>query len=101
MIGKRLYKSDNSSNGVVEGDYWKDSTGIWWAAVPNPKLPEYRPEFVILPVTAILINHKIIEHEDGTITVSPSILVSTIWGPDRIYHEYYHGFLEKGVWRSV
>lgn len=48
--------------------------------------------------------HKIDEHEDGTITVSPSILI-TFWvtddgveleGPMTI-----HGFLEKGVWRDV
>lgn len=34
--------------------------------------------------------HSVQEHEDGTITVSPSIVTST-----------WHGFLERGVWRSV
>lgn len=41
-----------------------------------------------------LTNHKVIEHEDGTITVSPSILISDNAGP------LWHGFLERGVWRE-
>jgi hypothetical protein len=39
--------------------------------------------------------HEVTEHEDGTITVSPSILVSDATG------ELWHGYLERGVWRSV
>jgi hypothetical protein len=39
--------------------------------------------------------HEIVEHEDGTVTVSPSILVSTGEGPR------WHGYLERGVWREV
>ena len=38
-------------------------------------------------------NHEVVEHEDGTITVSPSILVSDPSG------ELWHGYLEGGVWR--
>jgi hypothetical protein len=34
--------------------------------------------------------HSVTEHEDGTITVQPSIVTST-----------WHGWLERGVWRSV
>lgn len=37
--------------------------------------------------------HDVTEHEDGTITVSPSILVSN---PQE--GELYHGFLVAGVW---
>lgn len=39
-------------------------------------------------------NHKVTEHEDKTITASPSILIAT--------HDVgtWHGFLEKGVWRE-
>jgi hypothetical protein len=40
-------------------------------------------------------NHEVIEHEDGTITVSPSIAVSDNSG------ELYHGFLRRGVWESA
>lgn len=40
-----------------------------------------------------LANHDVVEHEDGTITVSPSILVSDHTG------ELFHGWLERGEWR--
>lgn len=39
--------------------------------------------------------HDVTEHEDGTITVSPSILVSN---PQQ--GELWHGYLERGVWRE-
>jgi hypothetical protein len=39
--------------------------------------------------------HDVTEHEDGTITVSPSILVSNLQ-----QGELWHGYLERGVWRS-
>lgn len=34
--------------------------------------------------------HTVTEHDDGTITVYPSIVTST-----------WHGWLERGMWRSV
>jgi hypothetical protein len=34
--------------------------------------------------------HTVTEHEDGTITVSPSIVTAT-----------WHGWLQRGIWRSV
>jgi hypothetical protein len=37
-------------------------------------------------------NHDVTENEDGTITVSPSILVSDHTG------ELYHGYLTNGEW---
>lgn len=40
-----------------------------------------------------LANHEVVEHEDGTITVTPSILISN---PQE--GELYHGFLTKGEW---
>lgn len=39
--------------------------------------------------------HEVIEHEDGTITVSPSILITGHHG------KQWHGYLERGVWRQV
>jgi hypothetical protein len=39
--------------------------------------------------------HEVEEHEDGTITVSPSILVSDPSG------KLYHGFLRRGVWSEA
>lgn len=44
---------------------------------------------------ANLWNHLVFEHEDGTITVSPSILVRG-GGDDG----EWHGWLERGVWRA-
>lgn len=43
--------------------------------------------------------HKVVEHEDGTITVSPSIAVYT--SRDGKPLEVYHGYLEHGVWRPA
>lgn len=43
--------------------------------------------------------HDVTEHEDGTITVSPSILVTQRREGQDI--ELWHGYLERGVWRSV
>lgn len=36
-------------------------------------------------------NHTVTEHEDGTITVSPSLVMPGGW----------HGWLRRGVWQSV
>jgi hypothetical protein len=44
---------------------------------------------------ANLSKHTIVEHPDGTITVSPSILV-TGGGNDGSWH----GYLDRGVWRE-
>ena len=38
--------------------------------------------------------HKIIEHEDNSITVEGSILVKGKGGS-------WHGYLEKGIWREA
>jgi hypothetical protein len=42
-----------------------------------------------------LTRHEVIEHKDGTITVSPSILISAGDGSG------WHGYLERGIWREV
>jgi hypothetical protein len=56
-----------------------DGEWVWRARAPSGAV-------------ANLERHDVTEHEDGTITVSPSILV-TGGGED------WHGFLERGVWR--
>lgn len=40
-----------------------------------------------------LTHHDVVEHDDGTITVSPSILVTGAGS--------YHGYLERGEWRPA
>jgi hypothetical protein len=41
--------------------------------------------------------HEIEEHEDGTISVTPSILITLPQG-DKPSIELYHGYLKHGVW---
>ena len=60
-------------------DYWLRPNGEWYGMTPAG----------ICNLGA----HEITEHEDGTISASPSILV----GPDNAWH----GYLERGVWRQV
>lgn len=69
---------------LAPGEYGKrpDNESIWWCCTPNGHYGN-------------LGGHDVTEHEDGTITVSPSIAVT--YG-DR---EVWHGFLERGVWREV
>jgi len=57
----------------------EDGTAHWYAKTPNGHLGN-------------LGAHEVEEHEDGTITVSPSILVSDPSG------ELYHGWLRRGIW---
>jgi hypothetical protein len=42
--------------------------------------------------------HTVTEHEDGTITVHPSIKISTSMDGGVTWKELYHGWLVKGVW---
>jgi len=63
--------------------YFKQD-GIWYLHLPGCGL-------------ANLAGHQITEHEDGTITASPSILTT---GHDSGKPVEKHGFLEKGVWRD-
>lgn len=88
--GQRVY--DLEPHEFEEGDYglWE---GRWFCRAPSPV---GRPD---LYFTGNLGNHQVAEHEDGTITVSPSILI----GPGAIGREgpTWHGYLERGVWREV
>jgi hypothetical protein len=92
MQGQRVEWPDGL---LKPAEYAKGPDGTWYATTPNDHL-------------ANLCAHAVTEHDDGTITVSPSILVSTPRagdGPDGmrspVLVELWHGFLERGVWRSV
>ncbi len=63
------------------GSYWKEDN-YWWVRAPNG-------------LYGRLVSHKVIENENGTITVSPSILITHPPG------QRYHGYLEKGKWRTL
>jgi hypothetical protein len=64
------------------GEYWRN--GDRWCGI-TPRFGYF----------VDLTTWHITEHDDGTITVSPSIFVN----PNR--PESWHGFLEHGVWREV
>ncbi len=80
MTGKRL--PDGFEGMPPRGSYFRDSRGVWMAVTPNGRMGD-------------LSNHTVTEHEDGTITVVPSILVDARPAPG------WHGYLERGVWREV
>lgn len=83
MIGRRIELDVNEFNyGMKPGDYGK-AFDRWYVMTPNG-------------LCGNVTGHSVIEHEDGTITVSPSILVNN--GDGGVS---YHGYLEKGVWREV
>lgn len=69
------------------GEYSKHKTNkgiIWFVRPPKDGIS-----------SGSLEKHTIVEHEDGTITVSPSILFVA-----NGQHTGWHGFLEHGVWRE-
>jgi hypothetical protein len=69
---------------LAEGEYAKGPDGNWYCRPPGCKA-----DYV-----GNLTKHKVIEHPDGTITVSPSILLKCGNGFQ------WHGFLEHGIWRE-
>lgn len=78
--GRRVHPDEEGHLTLLAGEYGKVN-GLWFGCTPNGHLGN-------------LSAHDVIEHEDGTITVSPSILVSD---GER---ELWHGYLERGVWRT-
>lgn len=87
MNGRRV-RADGDEDLPIHlepGDYGFWVRGGHWVA----RCPHEDPA---VDMPANLSAHKVVEHEDGTITVSPSILVTGHDGS-------WHGFLERGVWR--
>jgi hypothetical protein len=87
VIGRRIESPFAADGGLIgewpkPGDYYFYPAAGWCGVSPNGHQVGLR-------------NHEVIEHEDRTITVSPSILVSG-GAPDA-----WHGYLERGVWREV
>jgi hypothetical protein len=87
MIGRRTEVPDGLPK---PGDYYKLPGGEWHACTPNDHL-------------ANLAAHVVVEHADGTITVSPSIAVGRHANEEGklIAPLLYHGFLKEGVWSSA
>lgn len=86
MTEAALRLADLDSDGHLPSDlddtricYWR-SPGCWWIYLPRGGAGR-------------LVDHDVVEHEDGTITVSPSI------GMARSEGGYVrHGFFRRGVW---
>jgi hypothetical protein len=85
MQGKRFYPDDKRDFPNIRGEYMKQADGSWLLCLPTG--------------IHATINSKIwniTEHDDGTITVSPSIYTKS-----PANNEYdWHGFLEKGIFRE-
>jgi hypothetical protein len=93
MQGRRLYCDDSGdfwldpehsteAGDCQPGDYWQAGDG-WAGKVPNGMRCGLR-------------HHVVTEYPDGTITVAPSILLTCPGAPEWDWH----GFLERGVWRT-
>jgi hypothetical protein len=64
---------------LAEGDYGQDANGVWHARPPGNH-------------TGSLADHEVVDHEDETISVTPSILV------DVAGIQTWHGQLTRGEW---
>lgn len=83
--GRRVYANARGELWLAAGDYGMDPRdGHWKARPPGGKIS-----------SGDLSQHEVTEHPDGTITVSPSILV------EQPPIGAWHGYLERGVWREV
>jgi hypothetical protein len=83
MLGRRVYPFPDNSFRLEPGDYVKIQDGTFMARVPDARLH-----------AGSLCSHEVIEHEDYTITVSPSILHREEGIGE------WHGYLVKGVWKQ-
>lgn len=81
FTGKRHDYIGDNLGGIPQlekGWYGKDANGGWWARLPVDSPPQ----------AYSLDAHKVEEHEDGTISVSPSIQLE----------DFFHGYLKNGEW---
>jgi len=82
MQGKRIYEGFPQN----PGEYMKDEEHNRWVfCLPNGIHGAINTK-----------TWQITEHEDGTLTVSPSILTTVSNNPQYSWH----GFLEHGIWRE-
>jgi hypothetical protein len=100
ITGRRLPDQSESMHTFEPGDYGLvrsvDGQVGWYCHAPWHHAPgDYGPR-----MQGNLANHEVVEHDDGTITVSPSILINTTWGPERTAYRW-HGFLQAGVWTTL
>lgn len=95
MLGKRqdlIRGEDGNYNALQPGEYGKDQDGLWYCCAPTAVDVDGFGFHGALGDGTGVRGHQVVEHEDGTITVSPSILINRHDGS-------WHGYLERGVWR--
>lgn len=88
MKGIRLYTMKDDWSDLVDGAYFKLPDGSWAIHPPGSFYGTLSPEV-----------HAIEEHEDGTITVSPSILQHG-YGDKVGRRAGWHGYLKRGIWST-
>src|SRR5712664_3962145 len=81
--GRRVFCDAEGWFKLEPGDYVKLPDGTFHSRIPEPRFHDGN-----------LGSHQVIEHDDGTITVSPSI------GHSEPNVGYWHGYLEAGIWRK-
>jgi hypothetical protein len=86
MIERALRLADVASDNKIPGEldtgricYWKSPTD-WWLYLPKAGIGR-------------LTNHEVTEHEDGSISVTPSIAQGAAGQPWT-----RHGYLTRGEW---
>lgn len=87
--GKRIYPDPDSTWENLKPGEYVHVEGHWICCCPGEG-----------KLIGTLDNHRVTEHEDGTITVTPSILCAANYGPEQ-EHMSWHGYLERGIWREV
>ena len=87
-------------------EFFDTGPGAYWKVIvkgePEPLWMNFPPcghQGRLATQTQDNARHTVTEHDDGTITVSPSIFCHN--GGEDGRQPCWHGFLEHGVWRSV
>jgi hypothetical protein len=78
--------ADYDSRDQAMPSYYQQD-GVWYLHLPIARDDDFDG------LTANLVGHKVEEHSDGTISVTPSILVS-----DHLARR--HGYLTRGIWQE-
>jgi hypothetical protein len=85
--GRRAFPREDGHLYLKEGEYgFNPDLGSWMVRPPGHH-------------GGSIARHTVVEHADGTITVSPSILLTDFDGSGN--QITWHGYLERGVWREI
>lgn len=101
MSGRRLPDSvDGHFPSLEPGDYVQIVGGVWYdeKQKQHPGVPIWIVRAPNGQVCSLNEKHGFTLHEDGTLTVTPSIKITTLGRGEG--DELWHGYLERGVWRT-